>query len=157
MLAGRWRSPWSRRCASVIGLSLGLVLSRAAWADPPLAQLSAGLLRIEAEVASDPGGRALGLMNRRELAANHGMIFVFAENGLHCMWMRNTLIPLSVAFLDEQGNITNIEEMLPRTENTHCASRPARFALEMSAGWFAAHKIAPGKQISGTARLPEGK
>jgi uncharacterized membrane protein (UPF0127 family) len=90
-----------------------------------------------------------GLMYRRELADNHGMLFVFDEAERQCMWMRNTYIPLSVAFLDAAGAIINVEEMKPQTDDTHCASAPARYALEMTAGWFAHHGGKPGTVIQG--------
>ena len=82
------------------------------------------------------------------------MLFVFTHPDRHCMWMRNTLLPLSVAFLDEQGRILNIEDMKPQTENNHCASAPARFALEMNQGWFAQKGLKPGIRIGGIERAP---
>ena len=115
----------------------------------PLVDLSAGVYRIEAEVASTFAARAEGLMYRRQLPRNRGMLFVFDQSSKHCMWMRNTLIPLAVAFIDEQGTILNIEEMRPETETSHCAAKSARYALEMNAGWFLAHKLAPGARIGG--------
>lgn len=145
------------RSARILGLLLGLTSIGLAYAEPPRTELSAGLFRIEVEVASDPDSRAIGLMHRRELGPNRGMIFIFAEDRPHCMWMRNTLIPLSVAFLDLEGRIINIEEMKAQTQDTHCARRPARYALEMNAGWFAGHKIVPGTRVGGIAHLPEGK
>nr|WP_242508626.1 DUF192 domain-containing protein [Rhodocyclus purpureus] len=117
-------------------------------------ELSASFHRIEAEVAADQPSRMQGLMQRRALATNQGMLFVFPQRARHCMWMRNTLLPLSVAFLDEEGRILNIEEMAPQTENSHCAAGPARFALEMNSGWFAARGIAPGARIAGVERSP---
>jgi uncharacterized membrane protein (UPF0127 family) len=77
------------------------------------------------------------------------MLFLFDQPGSQCMWMKNTLIPLSVAFLDEHGTIINIEDMAPQTENSHCARRPARYALEMNGGWFAARGIKPGMRLGG--------
>lgn len=122
----------------------------------PVAELGAGMYRIEAEVAATPDSRQLGLMNRESMAPQHGMVFVFTEDARHCMWMRNTLIPLSVAFLDRRGRILNIEDMQPRTENNHCAAAPARFALEMNLGWFAAKGIKAGDTLRGFDRLPAG-
>ena len=90
-----------------------------------------------------------GLMHRESMPQNAGMLFIFDEATQHCMWMKNTLIPLSVAFIDEQGAIINIEDMAPKTENSHCARKPARYALEMNRGWFAARGIKPGSRISG--------
>jgi uncharacterized membrane protein (UPF0127 family) len=115
----------------------------------PLVQLSAGMYLIRAEVAADFTSRAQGLMFRREMPSNAGMLFIFDESATHCMWMKNTLIPLSVAFLDEHGTVINVEEMQPQTEDSHCARRPARYALEMNRGWFAARGVKPGSRIGG--------
>lgn len=118
-------------------------------------ELSTGIHRILAEVANTEKTRAVGLMHRKSLPANYGMLFVFDQTAQHCMWMRNTLIPLSVAFADEQGRIINIEEMQPQTEDNHCAAKPAKFALEMNAGWFKNHGIGLGMSISGIDKAPQ--
>jgi len=115
----------------------------------PIAPLSAGIYVIQAEVASTPTQQQIGLMGRTELSSNGGMLFIFDTSSLHCMWMRNTLLPLSVAFIDDKGIVTNIEDMAPKTENTHCAVRPARYALEMSKGWFAKRGLKAGATIEG--------
>lgn len=120
----------------------------------PRIELNAGFHRIEAEVAADQANRMQGLMNRRSMAANQGMLFVFPQADRHCMWMRNTLLPLSVAFLDEQGQILNIEDMKPQTEMSHCAAAPARFALEMNVGWFAGKGFKAGQRIGGLEKSP---
>ncbi len=119
-----------------------------------LLELSAGMHLIQAEVANTDESRALGLMNRKSLPGNRGMLFVFVQPGPQCMWMRNTLIPLSVAFLDEQGRIINVEEMKPLTEDHHCAKRPAKYALEMNAGWFARRGFEAGMPIGGMDKAP---
>jgi uncharacterized protein len=119
----------------------------------PVVQLSAGMHLIRAEVAADMATRSRGLMFRKSLAPNAGMVFVFDDASLHCMWMKNTYIPLSVAFLDEQGTIINIEDMAPQTEDTHCAKKPARYALEMDRGWFASRGIKPGTRLGGMEKL----
>ena len=121
----------------------------AARAELPTVQLNAGMYLIHAEVAADMGSRMQGLMHRKSMAANAGMLFIFDEAGAQCMWMKNTLIPLSVAFIDDAGAIINIADMQPQTEDSHCASRPARYALEMNRGWFAARGIKPGIRIGG--------
>jgi uncharacterized protein len=108
-------------------------------------------------VAATQAGRQQGLMQRTSLAKNRGMIFVFAQRAKHCMWMRNTLIPLSVAFLDERGAIINIEDMQPRTEVNHCAAESARFALEMNKGWFRERGFKPGTVVHGAVRLLAGE
>jgi len=123
----------------------------------PVIELTAGFHRIEAEVAATNPQRAQGLMNRKEMATQHGMLFVFTHDARHCMWMKNTLIPLAVAFMDESGRILNIAEMKPHSEENHCASKPARYALEMNAGWFAQRGIKAGDAIAGIERAPPGQ
>lgn len=119
----------------------------------PVAQLNAGMYLIRAEVAADFASRAQGLMYRKQLPSNAGMLFVFDQPGEQCMWMKNTLIPLSVAFMDDEGRIINVEDMAPQTLDSHCARRPARYALEMNGGWFAARGIKPGTRIGGIPGL----
>jgi uncharacterized membrane protein (UPF0127 family) len=119
----------------------------------PAADLSAGMHRIRAEVANDMGSRMQGLMFRKSMAQNAGMVFVFEENSAHCMWMKNTLIPLSVAFIDEAGVIVNIADMQPHSEESHCAAKPARYALEMNKGWFAQRGIKPGAKLGGLEKI----
>lgn len=115
----------------------------------PTVKLTAGIHLITAEVADTEPTRVRGLMFRESLAPNHGMLFVFDEKAIHCMWMRNTLIPLSVAFIDDSGAIVNVADMAPRTETSHCAQRPVRFALEMERGWFAKRGLGAGSRIGG--------
>jgi len=115
----------------------------------PVMELTAGMHRIEAEVAATQSSRMTGLMQRKTMSAQRGMLFVFNELDRHCMWMRNTDLPLSVAFLDDKGRILNIEDMQPHTETNHCAKTPARYALEMNLGWFKARGVGPGFAISG--------
>lgn len=116
--------------------------------------LTAGIHVIRAEVALEPAERERGLMFRKQLGPNQGMVFLFDEPQVQCMWMRNTLIPLSVAFIDDGGRVLNVEDMAPQTEDNHCAKKPARYALEMNVGWFAKHGIAAGSTISG---LPKAR
>jgi uncharacterized membrane protein (UPF0127 family) len=120
----------------------------------PEVELSAGMHLIHAELADSDEARMRGLMFRTALAPNHGMLFVFDSADAHCMWMRNTLLPLSVAFIGDDGTIVNVEEMKPRTDATHCARRPVRYALEMSAGWFGQHGAGAGSTLAGIARRP---
>jgi uncharacterized membrane protein (UPF0127 family) len=120
----------------------------------PVVELTAGMYRIEAEVAATQGNRMLGLMHRKTMAPQKGMLFVFDAPGKQCMWMRNTLLPLAVAFLDEQGRIINVEEMLPETDDNHCAAKPAKYALEMNAAWFKARGFGAGTPIVGIDRAP---
>jgi uncharacterized membrane protein (UPF0127 family) len=125
------------------------VCAQAALPNLPTRSLTAGVHLITAEVAGDPRSREVGLMYRPALAPNHGMLFVFDEPMQACMWMRNTLIPLSVAFLDAGGRILNIEEMQPRTENLHCAKGVVPYALEMDKGWFADRGLKAGQTVIG--------
>lgn len=137
-----------------------LIISAPALAQQPqlpLLELLAGMHRIEAEVAATSESRQIGMMQRTIMPPQRGMLFVFPEVARHCMWMRNTLLPLSVAFLDEQGRIINVEDMLPRTENNHCSAKPARFALEMNLGWFKARGLGAGFAIAGIEKAPAGR
>lgn len=120
----------------------------------PTVQLTAGVHLITAEVAATDAARARGLMFRQTLLPNHGMLFVFDRKAAHCMWMRNTLIPLSVAFIDDDGTIVNIHDMQPHDERSHCARQPVRFALEMAQGWFEQKGVKPGTRIG---RLPPAR
>ena len=123
----------------------------------PRVDLTAGFHRIEAEVAANQADRSQGLMHRRVMPSNQGMIFVFPQTATHCFWMKNTPLPLSIAFLDEKGMIISIDEMAPETEDNHCPAQPARFALEMNAGWFKAKGLKPGSVIGGVEKLPPGR
>ena len=125
-----------------------------AAADLPVIRLSVGKHHLTVEVAHNESARARGLMYRRILPENRGMLFVFPETALHGMWMMNTYVPLSVAFLDEEGTIINIEEMVPLTRTNHAAARPAKYALEANRGWFAKRGILPGMKLEGLAAAP---
>lgn len=115
----------------------------------PIKRLSAGMHVIQAEIAATPETRSTGLMHRKSLAPNHGMLFVFEQANIQCFWMRNTFIPLSIAFLLDDGTITNIADMTPQSDQSHCSVKPVKFALEMEQGWFAKRGIAADKKILG--------
>jgi uncharacterized membrane protein (UPF0127 family) len=115
----------------------------------PTVNLSASLHNIRAEVARTPEQRAKGLMHRTALGANDGMLFVFEQPAVQCFWMKNTLLPLSIAYLDDHGRIVNIAEMEPRTLDSHCSTRPVRLALEMNAGWFHKRGLEAGSRLGG--------
>ena len=134
-------------------IAFAVLAAAPALAQPPVAQLNAGMHLIQAEVVSDPGTRAQGLMYRKSMAQNAGMLFIFDEAAIHCMWMKNTLIPLSVAFIDEGGTILNIADMQPHSEQSHCAAKQALFALEMTKGWFAQRGVKPGTKLGGLETL----
>jgi len=151
---------WMLRRALAWGLGFAGVLAAgiaAAQQAMPRAELGAGMFRIEAEVAHTFQNRQIGLMNRQTMPQHQGMVFVFPEDARHCMWMKNTYLPLSVAFLDTQGKVINIEDMQPQTEDNHCAAAPARFALEMNFGWFRERGIKPGDTLRGVERLPAAR
>ncbi len=115
----------------------------------PVTTLNIGVHLIRAEVAVSDEERARGLMFREKLGENEGMVFRFASTRQVCMWMKNTLLPLSVAFIGEDGRIINIEDMQPQTLDSHCAQKPARYALEMNKGWFRKRNIKPGTPVDG--------
>lgn len=147
-----------RKVAAVLAAALlacvsGAVSAQGSGARLPVTRLTAGIHVISAEVATNPGSRAQGLMFREQLAPNHGMLFIFEERAIQCMWMRNTFIPLSVAFVADNGTIINIEDMQPRDESSHCARQPVRFALEMTKGWFAQRGLRPGSKLGGLPAL----
>ncbi|MES2317567.1 MAG: DUF192 domain-containing protein [Pseudomonadota bacterium] len=112
-------------------------------------RLTAGMHMIKAEVADTDPLRQQGLMFREKMAHNTGMVFVFDQPNTQCMWMKNTLLPLSVAFIDEEGKIVNIEDMQPQTLESHCSKKPVKYALEMNLGWFKSKNIKPGTSIAG--------
>jgi uncharacterized protein len=132
-----------------IAILLAFTVLPALAQELPVVQLSAGMHSIRAEVAADFSSRMRGLMHRPSMPANSGMLFIFDEPSIHCMWMKNTLIPLSVAFLDEAGTVVNIADMQPHSEQSHCAARQARYALEMNRGWFAQRGVKPGLKLGG--------
>ena len=119
----------------------------------PRVQLGAGMYLIQAEVADRDETRTIGLMRRTSLPQNGGMLFVFDAPEVPCMWMKNTLLPLSVAFLDASGTIINIADMQPLSEDTHCAARTALYALEMTQGWFAKRGIRAGMKLRGLEKV----
>ena len=118
----------------------------------PVISLNAGIHVIKAEVAAREAERQQGLMFREKMGPNEGMVFLFNAPAGVCMWMKNTLIPLSVAFIDDSGKIVNIEDMQPQTTASHCAKKPVRYALEMNLGWFKQKNIKPGTVIEGLPR-----
>lgn len=115
--------------------------------------LNAGMHVIQAEVAATDAERQQGLMFREKMANNEGMLFIFPRPNGVCMWMKNTLLPLSVAFIDDTGAIVNIEDMKPQTTESHCADKDVRFALEMNLGWFKQKGFKAGSHIDGIPGL----
>ncbi len=131
-----------------------LLTALAARAELPEIALTIGGHKITAEVASTDEQRSLGLMHRRMLPENRGMLFVFPDTRPLSMWMMNTYVPLSVAFIDNDGVIVNIADMKPLTTDSHSSTRPAKYALEVNQGWFAKRGIKPGARVEGLERAP---
>lgn len=134
--------------------AIAIALVLAVWSTCTLAELPGTTLTINgykltAEVASTDAQRSTGLMHRRMLPENRGMLFIFPDIALHAMWMMNTYVPLSVAFLDSAGVIINIADMQPQTQTTHPALKPAKYALEMNLGWFSKRGIKAGAKVEG--------
>lgn len=115
----------------------------------PSVNLTAGMHNIVAMVAQTPEQRAIGLMHRREMATHEGMLFVFEQPATQCFWMKNTLLPLTIAFLADDGTIVNLADMQPQSLDSHCSTKPVRYALEMNQGWFARRAIKPGFRLAG--------
>ncbi len=143
---------------STVALALGLsALSLSATAqtagEPQMnlqrTELSAGMHRIHAQVAQTPRQREVGLMHRKEMPAAEGMLFVFEQPAMQCFWMKNTLLPLTAAFVADDGTIVNLADMQPMTEDSHCSRKPVRYVLEMNQGWFKQKGIAEGTQLRG--------
>jgi uncharacterized membrane protein (UPF0127 family) len=111
--------------------------------------LTAGMHLIHAELAVTEAQQATGMMFRRGMGANEGMLFVNEEAGVRCFWMHNTLIPLTIAFIADDGTIVNLADMAPRTDDSHCSVQPVRYALEMSQGWFAKRGFKAGLKLRG--------
>lgn len=149
-----------KRAASSAALSTALLITALSPATPaaaqqipqtglPVVELGAGMHLIHAEVARTDEQRAIGLMARKEMAPNAGMIFVFEQPAQQCFWMRNTLIPLSAAFVADDGTIVNIVEMQPLSDASHCSAKPVRYVLEMNKGWFDKRGLKAGSKLRG--------
>lgn len=115
----------------------------------PRVTLNAGMHLIQAQVAQDFEQRQIGLMWRKEMPQNEGMLFVFEQASEQCFWMRNTLLPLTAAFVADDGTIVNLVDMKPQSDDSHCSKKPVRFVLEMNQGWFAKRNIQAGFKLSG--------
>ncbi|RTL28995.1 MAG: DUF192 domain-containing protein [Burkholderiales bacterium] len=128
--------------------------SAPAWAQDqaqhlPTTTLGAGMYNIKAEVARSEQEHEIGLMFRTSMGNNEGMIFIFERAGQQCFWMKNTLIPLAVAFIADDGTVVNVDEMKAQTLDPHCSTKPVRFVLEMNTGWFTKHGVKAGSKLSG--------
>jgi uncharacterized membrane protein (UPF0127 family) len=147
------RTAWK----AVVAVLLLAACIRASAAELPEVTLGFGPHKLTAEVASTDATRSTGLMHRRMMPENRGMLFVFSDVALHGMWMMNTYLPLSVAFLDRDGVIINIADMEPHTQNSHHATRPAKYALEMNRGWFKKRGVKPGDKVEGLEKVPPAR
>nr|WP_245660688.1 DUF192 domain-containing protein [Polaromonas jejuensis] len=112
-------------------------------------KLSAGMYVIDAQVAFTPEQRQIGLMFRKDMPQPEGMIFVFEQATQQCFWMKNTLLPLTAAFVADDGTIVNLADMKPQTTDSHCSAQPVRYVLEMNKGWFAKKGIKAGSKLGG--------
>jgi uncharacterized membrane protein (UPF0127 family) len=117
--------------------------------DLPRVKLSAGMYQIDAQVAQTNEQRMTGLMFRKEMPQQEGMLFVFDQPSMQCFWMKNTLLPLTAAFVADDGAIVNLVDMKPQTTDSHCSLKPVRYVLEMNQGWFARKGIKAGARLAG--------
>ena len=147
--------PMRRHVAGLICLWLALlpsaptVAQSAPQARLPTVDLRAGMHTIKAELAVTPEQQMTGMMFRREMNGNEGMLFVADEKSPRCFWMKNTLVPLTIAFIGDDGTIVNLADMTPQSESSHCAKSPVRYALEMRQGWFDKRGIKAGFKLGG--------
>ena len=144
----------TKQAFTAVLLSLGL-LPNAAMAqdapqtDLPMVRLTAGIHQISAQVAQSPQERSVGLMFRKDMPQADGMLFVFDQPTQQCFWMKNTLLPLTAAFVADDGVIVNLADMKPQTTDSHCSTKPVRYVLEMNQGWFAKKGIKVGARLTG--------
>ncbi|WP_295548219.1 DUF192 domain-containing protein [uncultured Pseudacidovorax sp.] len=138
---------------SLVAAATLLVAVTAATAQPqldlPREPITAGMYRIDAQVASTPQQRQVGLMFRENLPQQEGMLFVFEQPAVQCFWMKNTLVPLTAAFVTDDGRIVNLADMQPQTTDSHCSEAPVRYVLEMNQGWFAKKGLRKGAKLAG--------
>lgn len=154
------RSPFPTMKRLLSSCLLLATLLSAALAQPqaqlnlPRVTLNAGMHLIQAQVATTPEQQALGLMHRQEMPVNEGMLFIFERPSRQCFWMQNTLLPLTAAFIADDGTIVNLADMQPRTTDSHCSTQPVRFVLEMNQGWFAKRGLQAGSRLGGPVFTP---
>lgn len=142
----------ARFFALFIGLALAFSLVQAQ--DEPQTQLpritlAAGMHQIDTQLALTPDQRQVGLMFRKSMPQHEGMLFIFEQPTKQCFWMKNTLIPLTAAFVADDGSIVNLVDMKPQTLDGHCSEKPVRYVLEMNHGWFAKKGIKAGFKLTG--------
>ncbi len=137
-------------CTGALALTGALAQAQEPQLNLQRVQLTAGMHRIDAQLALSPQERQIGLMHRREMPQHEGMLFVFNQPGIQCFWMKNTLLALTAAFVADDGTIVNLADMKPETTDSHCSDKPVRFVLEMNQGWFAKKSIKAGSKLVGT-------
>jgi uncharacterized membrane protein (UPF0127 family) len=120
----------------------------------PRIKLQAGMHQMDVQVAQTPEQRSIGLMFRAEMPTHEGMLFVFEQPSVQCFWMKNTLLPLTAAFVADDGTIVNLADMKPQTTDSHCSTKPVRFVLEMNQGWFGKRGLKAGSRLAGVAFKP---
>jgi uncharacterized protein len=125
--------------------------------DLPVVELKIKNHKLKVEVAATGETRTIGLMNRFSLAPDSGMLFVFPTSEPLAFWMRNTFVPLSIAYVDSKGVILNIMDMKPKDESTHPSKGPAMFAIEMKQGWFKDKGIVAGDKVDGLDKAGRAK
>lgn len=137
----------------LIGLVISLCSTSYAQSDPQMdlqrIKLSAGMHLIDTQVAAIPEQRAIGLMFRKDMPQTEGMLFVFEQAAVQCFWMKNTILPLTAAFVADDGTIVNLADMKPQTTDSHCSTKPVRYVLEMNQGWFGKKGIKAGFKLGG--------
>ena len=142
-----------QRLAALLLVSASFLMPAHAQQQPqtdlPRTQLSVGLYKIDAQIAQTPLQREIGLMFRKEMPQAEGMIFVFEQPATQCFWMRNTILPLTAAFVAEDGRIVNLVDMQPQTLDSHCSKEPVRYVLEMNQGWFERKNLRSGTKLGG--------
>ena len=144
------RLRWMRACLLWLAVGLSMqALAQQAQTNLPRTKLSAGMHMLDVQLAQTPQERQIGLMFRKEMPQHEGMLFVFEQPATQCFWMRNTLIPLTAAFVADDGTIVNLADMKPLSDDSHCSTKPVRFVLEMNQGWFAKRNIAAGYKLGG--------
>ena len=145
----------ARSIALAVATMVVTLMPCSAWAQPgpqldlTHVKLGVGMYMIDAQIASTPEQRQTGLMLRKEMPQHEGMLFAFEQASVQCFWMKNTLIPLTAAFVADDGTIVNTADMQPETTVSHCSAKPVRYVLEMNKGWFSKKGIKPGSKLSG--------
>ncbi|MDP3759889.1 MAG: DUF192 domain-containing protein [Ramlibacter sp.] len=138
---------------ALAALVLSAACAAAAAEEPqmnlPRVALSAGLHRIDAQVALTPEQRTIGLMFRKDMPQHEGMLFVFEQPSVQCFWMKNTFLPLTAAFVADDGTVVNLVDMKPHSTDSHCSAKPVRYVLEMNQGWFAKKGLKAGAKLAG--------